>query len=159
MQRLYSNPYPFVYEQKEAQMNTVKWFTQRITGLIFWPTVVLGTPFVLTKIGQTLGLWSSIDTVYTTMPWLFWVLLVLTRALFAAAWIFIGIGLHRIGKDWGFFWFEEERNYYSSKSDPIDQSGYIIGISMAIFIVLFVAEFAIRVVTSTNPPYLPPPVS
>lgn len=160
MQRLYSNLYPFVYEQKEAQMNTVKWFTQRITGLIFWPTVILGIPFVLTKIGQTLGLWSSIDTVYATIPWLFWVLLVLTRALFAAAWIFSSMDLHRIGKDRGFFWFKVERSYYSSESDPVvDQSYFIISIGAAILIVLFVAEFAIRVVTWTNPPYLPPPVN
>lgn len=139
-------------------MNALKWFTQRITGLIFWPTVFFGIPFVLTKIGQAMGLWSSIDTVYTTIPLLFWVLLVLTRAVFAAAWIFISISLHKIGKNWGFFWFKEEQSYSSSKN-PVDQSGVIVGIVATICIVLFVAEFAIRVVTLTIPPYLPPPAS
>lgn len=138
-------------------MNAIKWVTQRITGLIYWPIAILVIPFALAKIGQVLGLWSAIDSAYLLNPWMFWISLVVSRAVYAAACIFLDIGFHKVGKATGFFWFAEEREYYSSRPDPVDQSSYIIGGFAAICVLLCVAEFAIRVSTWTNPPYLPPP--
>lgn len=116
----------------------------------------MGVPFLMAKIGQSMGWWSSIDSLYLSIPWLFWVTLVLTRVLFAAVWILIDIGFHKVGKAFGFFWFAPERKYYSSRPDSVDQSGTIIKLVGIAIEGVFVAELAIRLFTWTSPPYLPP---
>jgi hypothetical protein len=137
-------------------VNNVKWFTQRVTGLIFWPIVVVGIPFLLAKLGQIVGLWSSIDSLYTSLPWVFWIALVATRIGFSAAWVYSGMKLGQWGKAAEFFWFAEDRSYHSSRPEPVDQSSWILTILMLTVAAAFFGEIAIRLVTWTAPFYLPP---
>jgi len=136
-------------------MEKIKFVTQRITGLIFWPLVIVVVPYIVAKVGQSFGLWSAIDSQYLFNPVAFWILFVVSRAVYAVVFIAVDMGIHKIGTSKGFFWFAPEREYYSSRPDPIDQSGWIVGGSAALFIVMFYAELAIRLSTMTDPPYLP----
>lgn len=140
-------------------MERIKFFTQRITGLIFYPLILIVIPFTIAKIGQLFGLWSAIDIQYLANPWMFWVLFVVSRAVYAAVCILLDMGIHKIGTTQGFFWFAPGLVYHSSRPDPVDQSGYIIGTIAAFCILEFFAEFAIRISTMTDPPYSPPPSS
>ncbi len=137
-------------------MQNIKSFTQRVTGLIFYPLIFIVIPYIVAKIGQLFGLWSVIDAQYLTNPFMFWMFLVVSRAVYATVCILIDMGIHKFGESQGFFWFAPEREYYSSRPDPVDQSGLIIGAAAAFFIIEFLTEFAIRISTMTDPPYLPP---
>lgn len=136
-------------------MEGIKSFTQRVTGLIFYPLIFIVVPFVVAKVGQLFGLWSAIDTQYLTNPLMFWVFFVVSRAAYATVCILLDMGIHKIGTTKGFFWFAPERDYYSSRPNPVDQSGLIVGVVATFFVIEFFAEFAIRISTMTNPPYLP----
>lgn len=134
-------------------MKRIKSFTQRVTGLIFYPLIFIVIPFVVAKIGQMFGLWSAIDAQYLTNPLIFWIFLVFSRAVYATVCILLDMGIHKIGTTKGFFWFAPEQMRSShSKPDPIDQSGYIIAMVATFFIIEFLAEFAIRISTMTMPP-------
>lgn len=138
-------------------MKRIKSFTQRITGLIFYPLIFIVIPFVVAKIGQLFGLWSAIDAQYLMNPLMFWIFLVVSRAVYVTVCILLDMGIHKIGTTNGFFWFAPERESYSSRPDPVDQSGLIVGAVAIFFIFEFIAEFAIRISTMTNAPYRPPP--
>ena len=137
-------------------MESIKSFTQKVTGLIYWPLVVV-VAYVVAKIGQMFGLWSAIDSTFVPTPLMFWVLFVVSRAVYATVCILLDMGIHKVGTTNGFFWFAPEQEYYSSRPKSVDQSGYIIGAVAAFFIIEFFAEFMIRIFTLTNPPYLAPP--
>lgn len=137
-------------------MKRIKLFTQRITGLIFYPLIFIVVPFTVAKIWQVVGLWSTVDVLYLMNPFMFWVFFVISRAVYATVCILLGWGIHGIGTVKGFFWFAPEQEHYSSRPEPVDQSGYILGVFALFFIIEFLAEFAIRISTMIDPPYLLP---
>lgn len=138
-------------------MQAVKSFTQKITGIIVYPTVLLLIPFVLTKIGQLIDLWSIVDKLYPITTWLFWFMLLATRVGFTLAWYKLGELFVARGQRGGFFWFKEGKSYYSSEPDPVDKSGEILSWIALIALAATAGEVAIRIFTLTNPPYFPLP--
>ena len=140
-------------------MNSIRWFTQRVTGFIVWPIVILAIQYVLTKIGQFFGLWESIDRLYPTSIIIFWILFGVTRVVFMLVWYKLGEIFINSGKKGGFFWFKSDDGYYSSRheSGPVDKSGLILAYVLVAVMATLIAELAIRLSTQTFPPYLPPP--
>lgn len=137
-------------------MNTIKWFTERVTGLIVYPTIFLLIPFVLAKIGQFAGLWMIVDNVYASTV-IYWILFIVTRGVFALLWVQFSQWFMEKGTRFGFFWFKPERPSRSTEA-YVDKSSEIVGVTLFFVLALIAAEFAIRLTTLTFPPFLPPPV-
>ena len=138
-------------------MEKVKWLTQRIQGLLLVAIGAFVIPFSLAMVLQITGLLKAVDGLYSSglLIW-FWVCLVVSRAAYAGAWIWLFDRTWTLGKRHDFWWFKPERNY-GSDEESRDYSGMIVGGIAAIILILVFAEFAIRVYTLTFPLYLPPP--
>lgn len=134
-------------------MDKVKWFTQRITGIlvVFIVAIVLVASAQLLK---ALGLWAAVDSIFAKSLTWFWLAIVASRALFGVAWGYSVYWIVNNGKKASFFWFKPERAFYGE--EDVDQSGYFIGYAVAICLALVIVEFAIRVATLTPPPYITP---
>jgi hypothetical protein len=148
---------PYSKEGECKMLDRVKWFTQRTTGLLLFAIGVFVIPFVLAKVVQITGLLSLIDGMFSSghlLLW-FWVCFVVSRAVYAGGWCWLFERTWVLGQRNDFWWFKKEHSY-STESEHRDQSAYILGIIAAIGIILFLAEFAIRIYTETFPPYLPP---
>ncbi len=132
----------------------IKKVTQSITGLIFWPTVILAPSYLMAKIGQHFGLWTAIDGFFPSSMVIYVTLMIVSRAIYMTIWIYGGWGFATVGVNAGYFWFKKEREYHSSEPDPVDLTPAIVGAIAAIVILLCFAEVAIRIVTMTDPPYM-----
>ncbi len=133
---------------------------RRITQSVSWIltiTIVIGTPLVLGLLYRFSGLTGWVDGFWPAyVP--FWLLWVLSRVVFGAAWTigdFYGIeGLVRHG----WLWFKPERNYSSrDEGENRDLSGTIAMIVVLSVFAFMVCEMAIRITSGTYPPFLPPP--
>lgn len=134
-------------------MDKVKWFTQRITGIlvVFIVAIVLVASAQLLK---ALGLWAAVDSIFAKSLTWFWLAIVVTRALFGAAWGCSTYWIVNTGEKAGFFWFKPERARYSE--EDVDKSGVIAGYVTITFCALAIVELAIRLATLTMPPYVTP---
>ncbi len=138
-------------------MYWVKWFTQRVTMLI---CIALGLgliPFVLSKFMELTGLLGGIDRLWDSNNQVgFWVVFIISRLVYAGFWILITFFVVKQGERRGFFWSKPGSPYHDQPS--VDKSSEIVmWISIAVVAVV-VSEFAIRIYTLTNPPFLSPPV-
>ena len=138
-------------------MSKLKWITQRITMLLVVPLFAVGIPFTMATIGKWLGYWEQTDSLLSSNQVFFWVSFLVTRATFGAIWLFGSYWIGETGQKTGWFWFKPDRYYSGREEYSVDKSGMIVAILAAIFILIFISEFAIRVSTLTYPPYLPPP--
>ena len=138
-------------------MSRLKWLTQRVSMLLFIPLVIVGVPLALATVGRWLGFWEAIDTLLSSNQLLFWVLLLISRGIFGAVWLFLGYWIGVAGEVTGWFWFKPERSSYYREEDSVDKSGIIVAIFVAMCFFIFISEFATRLSTLTSPPYLPPP--
>ena len=136
-------------------MKAIKWFTQRVTGLIVIPTVFLVIPFVLAKTGQVVGLWVFVDRLYP-MTVLFWLSLIVTRGAFSFAWYKLATEFGDRGESNDFFWFKPEQPSFRDKPNSVDKSGDILLWAVYAIFAFVAAEFAISLSIWTYPLYLPP---
>lgn len=140
--------------RKGRIMENIKWFTQRITGILVF-LIVVAILVIFAQLLKLVGLWQYVDSFYPNSLVMFWILMVITRAAFAAAWIYSSVFVGKKGKEHSFFWFDPtDDSPRWHKPDPVDQSGPIIGIVGLAFLLLVLTEFAIRLATLIEPLYL-----
>lgn len=136
-------------------MNRVKWFTQRITMILSLTLGLLVLPYALAQVLELTTIRAWIDNLYHSgTVVIFWVIFVISRLAFSAAWFGAWYKFVDFATKAGYLWFKPD--YYRRDEPSVDQSGTIVFGIAVVIIAIFIAEFAIRIYTWTDPSfYLP----
>lgn len=138
------------------KLSVPKRFTQSITGILV-VTIVLVTAVVIGKGMEATGLIASIDRSYSNRTW-FWAMMVVSRLLFALVWGAGDYFLVNVLSVANWLWFKPEKKRYSygEPEEERDKSSEIVAYVVLLVFAFLVAEFAIRLISHTNPPYFLP---
>jgi len=130
----------------------VKKFTQSITGVL---NFILAISFIYlsSKLFGWLGIIDFVNSLYTTKPWFFWILLVASRALYGWYGIDVLFWYPEKLQELGFFWFKPNRR--RSKEESIDRSGEYTSTVVVFVLLTVIAECFICLVNFIWPIYLP----
>src|SRR3989344_3368538 len=110
--------------RKDLLMIYLKRFTHSIT-MILVIVIIAAIAVIYAQIPHFLGFWHWVDSFYADFRGGFWLLMVITRLLYGAAWLFTSYYSVEMGKKHGFFWFKTEKSYYRSEEESQDKSGEI----------------------------------
>ena len=89
-------------------LEKIKWFTQRVT-FILQAIFCLGFTAGTIKLLDLTGLWSTIDSLYLSNPFLFLVMGAVSRLLLAAGCLYVCDKVITLGQRTGYFSVEPER--------------------------------------------------